>query len=125
MKRYWFRRGLRFLLFGLLFMGLAGLVVMTLWNALLPTILGVSAITFWQALGLLVLSRILFGGYGFRGRGDYGRPNTGRSVWKDKMKERWQTMTPEQREQMKQQLRDRCGYNRRGRSAEQSGSTNE
>jgi len=43
-----------------------GLVVMTLWNALLPAILGVKAIGFWQALGILVLSRILFGGLGFR-----------------------------------------------------------
>lgn len=43
-----------------------GLLVMSLWNALLPAILGVKAIGFWQALGILVLSRILFGGLGFR-----------------------------------------------------------
>ncbi len=36
-----------------------GLLVMSLWNALLPAILGVKAIGFWQALGILVLSRIL------------------------------------------------------------------
>ena len=114
MKRHWVRRGLRFLIFGLLFVGLAGWTVMMLWNALLPAILGVSSITFWQALGLLVLSRILFGGYGFRGRGGYGRTNAGQSNpgrgnWKEKIKERWQNMTPEQREQIKQRWRSKCG----------------
>lgn len=103
MGRFRFRRALRFLGFAVVFAGLTGLVVMSLWNALLPPIVGVSAITFWQALGLLVLSRILFGGVGWRGRGGYGRP-----AWKQKMTERWQNMTPEQRERMKQQWRERC-----------------
>lgn len=120
MKRFWIRRGLRFLGFALLFGGLVGLTVMTLWNALLPTILGVSVITFWQALGLLVLSRILFGGFG-RGRGGrgwrggYGQDHPVRANWKQKMTERWQNMTPEQREQMKQQWRNKCGDGRGGR----------
>ncbi len=111
MRRFWIRRELRFLGFAILFVGLAGLAVMTLWNALLPDILGVTTITFGQALGLLLLSRILFGGprgYGFGGR-RYG-PN--RAAWKQKMAERWQQMTPEQREQMKAQWRDRCGGGR-------------
>lgn len=113
MKRYWIRRALRFLAFALLFGGLLGFAIMTLWNALLPTILGVSVITFWQALGLLILSRILFGGprgSGFGGGGWRGGP--GRSQWKQKMTERWQNMTPEQRAQMKQQWRDKCGGGR-------------
>ena len=116
MKRFWIRRGLRFLGFALLFVGLAGLVVMTLWNALLPAILGVSVITFWQALGLLVLSRILFGGFGPRGGGFRGGPGWrgSRADWKQKMSERWESMTPEQREQMKAQWRSRCGEGRRG-----------
>lgn len=62
-----------------------GLVVMTLWNALLPAILGVKAIGFWQALGILVLSRILFGGLGFR-PGMFGAHR--------RMHERWMNMTP-------------------------------
>ena len=124
MKRFWIRRGLRFLVFALLFVGLAGLIVMSLWNALLPAILGVSVVSFWQALGILVLSRILFGSLGRGGwRGGYGvgRANlphrrTGLTEWKQKMTQRWQNMTPEQREQMKQQWRDRCGGRGRGRS---------
>lgn len=66
-----------------------GLLVMSLWNALLPAILGVKAIGFWQALGILVLSRILFGGLGFR-PGMFGAHR--------RMHERWMNMTPEQRE---------------------------
>ena len=38
-------------------------VTMLLWNALLPAIFNFSPITFWQALGLLVLARLLFGGH--------------------------------------------------------------
>lgn len=114
MNRFWIRRGLRFLGFAILFVGLAGLVVMTLWNALLPDILGVSAISFGQALGLLLLSRILFGGYG-RGGGWRGRGfGPGRGAWKQKMAERWQQLTPEQRTQMKAQWRNRCGNRGRG-----------
>jgi hypothetical protein len=38
---------------------------MSLWNCLLPEILGVKSITFWQAMGILILSKILFGGFHF------------------------------------------------------------
>jgi hypothetical protein len=122
MRRFWIRRGLRFLGFIILAGGLAGLAVMTLWNALLPAIIGVSTINFGQALGLLILSRLLFGGargfgsyrYGFRRGGPGWRGGYGRHEWKQKMAERWQQMTPEQREQMKQQWRERCGRGRWG-----------
>lgn len=80
-----------------------GLLVMSLWNALLPAILGVKAIGFWQALGLLVLCRILFGGLGFR-PGMFGAHR--------RMHERWMKMTPEQREAFIQQRRD--GFGRHG-----------
>ena len=80
-----------------------GLLVMSLWNALLPAILGVKAIGFLQALGLLVLCRILFGGLGFR-PGMFGAHR--------RMHERWMKMTPEQREAFIQQRRD--GFGRHG-----------
>lgn len=69
-------------------------VVMLLWNALLPTIFGVPSIGFLQALGLLILSRLLFGGFG--GRGMFWRHGR-------EMRERWMAMTPEQREALFQQ----------------------
>ena len=49
-----------------LFIWIGGEVVMHLWNWLLPTLFGWRQITFWQALGLLALCRILFGGFGMR-----------------------------------------------------------
>ena len=61
-------RAPRFLLIGALFVAVAGFVVMSLWNGLMPAIFGLPPIGFWQAMGLLILSKILFGG--FRG----GRP---------------------------------------------------
>ncbi|MEX3853228.1 MULTISPECIES: hypothetical protein [Paraburkholderia] len=65
-----------------------GLVVMTLWNWVMPALfVGARAIDFAHALGLLVLSRILFGG--FRGHGGW----RGRRHWR-----KWEAMTPEERE---------------------------
>ena len=54
---------------------------MWLWNAILPPLLGVKMLTsFWQALGLLVLSRILFGSFSKGGSRYRGGP----SRWKEK-----------------------------------------
>lgn len=46
------------------FGGIFGLIVMLLWNWLMPAIFGLPCITFWQAFGLLALCKILFGGLG-------------------------------------------------------------
>ena len=74
-----------------------GLVVMLLWNAIVPGVfLGVRTLDYRQALGLLVLSRILFGG--FRGRG--GRSGRG---W-----QRLENLTPEERARFRKR---RCGPN--------------
>lgn len=80
---------------------LLGEVVMHLWNWLLPTLFGWHPIGFWQALGLLVLCRILFGGFGGHGRGP-GR-------WQRRWAERWEQMTPEERERFRQGRHGRCG----------------
>jgi hypothetical protein len=56
--------GARIVLFGIACLGIAGLLTMALWNLLLPAILHVPAISFWQALGLFLLSRVLFGRFG-------------------------------------------------------------
>jgi hypothetical protein len=75
--------------------------VMGLWNWLAPTIFGGRTIDFWQALGILILSKILFGG--FRGRSGFG------GHWKRRMRERWEQMTPEEREKFRQGMAGRCG----------------
>jgi len=101
MKRHWVARGLKFVLFAVLFFTVFSLVVMSLWNWLMPALFGWHVITFWQAVGILVLSKILFGGF----RGGPGRHLYGRR----RMMERWEKMTPEEREKFRQAMRGRCG----------------
>ena len=86
------------LLIGVALIAILGLLVMSLWNALLPAILGVKSIGFWQALGILALSRILFGGLGFR-PGMFGMGHARR-----RMHERWMNMSPEQRDEFVQRF---------------------
>ena len=94
-------RVVKFLAMGIVFVTIMSFVVLLLWNWLMPPIFGWHAITFWQALGLLILSKILFGG--FRGRpGMHGE-------WRHRMMERWAKMTPEEREKFRQSMRGRCG----------------
>lgn len=80
---------------------LFGEVVMHLWNWLLPSLFGWHPIGFWQALGLLVLCRILFGGFGGHG--------SGRHKMQRRWAERWEQMTPEEREKFRQGRRGWCG----------------
>ncbi len=97
------RRTLRILKFAaiaVLFLAAFSFVVMGLWNWLMPALFGWHVITFWQALGILILSKILFGG----GRGR-PRPHV---YWRRRMMERWARMTPEEREKFRQ-MRGRCG----------------
>ena len=53
----------------LLFTFIGGEIVLQLWNWLLPQLFGWRPITFWQALGMLALCRVLFGGFGWHGSG--------------------------------------------------------
>lgn len=89
------------------FLTLISYVVMQLWNALLPGILHVGVITFWQAMGIFILCKILFG-FG-KGRGGWGRD---KGPWmRHRMEEHYKQMTPEQKERFKQKMNDRmCGY---------------
>ena len=95
-----------FPLFGVAFILLGGLVVMLLWNAILPAVLSVAGpLTYLQAIGLLILCKILFGGFrgGPRHRGDNRWANAMR------MKEKMNGMTEEEREKFKAEWRARCG----------------
>jgi len=100
MRRHRFVRMLMFLPFAVLFVALFGFVVMALWNWLMPALFGLKVIGYWQALGLVILCRILFGGRGSMGHG--GR-------WRHRMKERWERMTPEERERFRQGFYGRWG----------------
>ena len=87
------------------FLSITGLVVMNLWNYLLPSILHVGMITFWQALGIFILCKILFG----FGRG--GQRMGGGAPWmRRKMEERFKNMSPDEKEKFKARMSDKmCG----------------
>ena len=83
------------------FILVGGVVVRELWNWLLPPIFGWRQIGWWQAIGLLTLCRILFGGLGWRGMGG------GPSGLRRRMEERCASMSPEERERFRQAFFDR------------------
>lgn len=86
------------------FLSLISFVVMTLWNNLLPEILNVNAITFWQAMGIFILCKILFG---FGKGGGMGAP------W---MKNKCSTMSQEDREKFRSEMRERmCSWKNFGK----------
>ena len=108
MRRNWKIHGLRFAAFGVLGVTVAGAVTMGLWNALMPAIFSLPAVSFWQALGLLLLSRLFFGHFG--GRGRRGRFVRGWKYLTPEERERFRdAMTPEQRERFSERMRRRCG----------------
>ncbi len=86
-----------FMILGFGAVALFGWIVMLLWNAALVPVTGAGIINFWQALGLLILSRILVGGFG----GGKGRGS--------RMGARWSHMTPEEKERFKEYCRSRWG----------------
>jgi len=100
-NKFWAKKILKGIVIIPLVLALITGIVMYLWNHVMAAVTTVGQVNFWQALGLLVLSKILFGGFGGpRGRG--GR-------WNNDMKEKWQQMTPEERTNFKQEWRNRCG----------------
>ena len=85
---------------------IGGEIVKFLWNWLVPPIIGWRQVTFWEAFGLLALCRILFGGGGWRG----SRRSRFRRRIEERMAERVERMTPEERERFRQGMRGRCGF---------------
>ncbi len=79
--------------------------VMFLWNAILPGVIGVHAITYWQALGILALSKILFGGF-HMGHGHH-RSHIRQT---QEMREKWMNLSVEEKEKMKKEWWNRFGH---------------
>jgi len=92
----------KFAVFAVIAFALGTLIVMLLWNGILPSLFNFRTITFLQAAGILLLSRILFGG--FRGHGP-GR----RFGWRRRMMRRWAQMSLEEREKFRQAMQAGCG----------------
>jgi hypothetical protein len=85
-----------------LFLFVGGEVVMHLWNWLLPPLFGWRTLGFWQALGLLALCRILFGGLGHGGPGGHGGGRGFRG--------RCRNMNPEAREKFRRAMDEGYGF---------------
>jgi hypothetical protein len=103
--------GIRLILFGIVWIGVMGLIIFGLWNRLMPSIFGLPVISFWQALGLLVLSRVLLGRSGGWGRGWRGR--------RPRFAHGWNNLTPEERERFRRAMESRFG----GKFGDDSGTT--
>ena len=86
----------------LAFVFVMGAIVMLLWNAILPSVLGVKRLTYWQGVGLFMLAKILLGGW--PGRGMKHRYREKKRRWKDK----WMNMSEEERARFKDKWKERC-----------------
>jgi len=105
MKPRWMVIVLKVVLFLIIAIAGFGAAVYNLWNWLMPALFGLPAISFGQAIGLLALSWLLFGGWrGFGGPRHYA----GRR-WRGRMMARWEQMTPEEREKFRERVRRGCG----------------
>ena len=97
----------------LAFVAIGGAVVQRLWNWLLPPLFGWHPLGFWQALGMLALCRILFGGLGLHGSGRSGvrgrMAERMRERMAERMEERMEHMSPEERERLRERIRERWG----------------
>ena len=86
--------GLPFVGLGIGWVVMMGLALWLLWNALLPAIFALPAISYWQALGLFLLSRVLFGRFG----------GWGRRMARSRMPRGWHDLTPDERERFRRAM---------------------
>ena len=106
MRPKWFLRVLKGIAFFIVAAVVLSLVVMLLWNALVPDLFHGPELTFLQALGLLVLAHILL-----RGWGPWRHANGWRHErWRRRFDEKLAAMTPEEREKFKSEWGRRCGW---------------
>lgn len=109
MKKFWILKGIKIAVCIVLAVLLFGFIVMKLWNCLMPDVFGLPVISFIQALGLLLLSKILFSGF----RPGGGRCSKGGGWQATFMKKRWEkklaSLSPEEREKIKQSYKKYCG----------------
>lgn len=98
---------------GSIFLGIGAVILftfvtMSLWNWLMPAIFSLGVITFWQAGGIFILGRILFGGFG-NGHGHNMQDNRKKKFWYDQYKEKWQNIPKEKHEEYINKMEEK-GY---------------
>lgn len=113
MNKWWILKAVKIVMFLALAVLLFGFIVMQLWNFVVPALFGGPMITFVQALALLALTRILFGGlkgsWSHRGRCHKNKWQR-KHYWREHMEAKMAGMTPEEKERFKQQLKARCEW---------------
>jgi hypothetical protein len=106
MKTWWMwkiGKGILFITLGII---IFGFVVMALWNGIVPDVFNGPELTFWQAVGLLVLSHLLLRGWAPWRYGNGWRHHR----WKQRFEEKLAAMTPGEREKFKEEWKRRCGW---------------
>jgi ABC-type multidrug transport system fused ATPase/permease subunit len=117
--------GLGWVVFGALIFTLMGLAVMYLWNWLIPDLFGGSAITFIQAIGLILLAKLLTGFGGWGGRyGGWKKGHHYNNYWKQRWEAKLSSMTPEEKEKFKSMYYHRCGWSREVSTEEKANTGN-
>lgn len=106
MRSWWIKKAAAMIAVTVVTVLIFGGVVMLLWNAIVPDVFGASSLTYWQAVGLLLLAQILCRGVG-RWR-TYHDPSA-RDRWKHKLEAKLAAMAPEERERFKAEWERRCG----------------
>jgi hypothetical protein len=74
-----------------------------LWNITVPEIFGVKSLTYGMALRLLIIARVLIGGFGFRWTN-----NNKNKFWRERMKMKMQKMSDEEKDEFKRKLWQKC-----------------
>jgi hypothetical protein len=80
-------------------------VTYLLWNWLVPVLFGGPIITYWQALGLLVLTKILF--FGIGGKRNCYNGSGHQHYWKNRFQEKMSSLSPEEREAFKKKMQEK------------------
>jgi len=112
MKGFWFAKMVVMIA---LFIGVVSAVVMVLWNWLMPDIFGLGVISFWQAAGLFLFAKILFG----FGKGKHGGDH--KTHWAKHWKNKWNNMSEEDREKWRSRFADKwCSHSKTNADDEKS-----
>ena len=96
-------RAAKCIAFAVIMFVIFGFAAMLLWNALIPDLFHGPFLTFWQAVGLLILSHILFHSFGGRGHGPWAHRH-----WRHRFEAKLAAMTPEEREKYKEEYNHHC-----------------
>ncbi|HZG01515.1 MAG TPA: hypothetical protein VEY71_10955 [Chitinophagales bacterium] len=114
-KRYQTMMGIRFIkgiiiaLVAAAFFALVVFALMYCWNYVMPGVFGLPMISFWQALALFIVSKILLWNNWRGGRRNWGPPQHVREMWANRTGPRMQNMTPEEKERIKKYWEHKCG----------------